>query len=134
RLTLAAGEMAAVVGHRPCQRPSCTLPVESTWPTEGEPVVRHVWEIPPLLPQVTEHRGFSARCPSCNVLVPAAGLPEGAFGSRPAAIGGLLHGRDRRSTRETAHVPEDLFGVPLAVGSVPTLCQEVNAALDEPDE
>jgi transposase len=44
----------------------------------------------------------------------------------------VLHGRFRLSMRETTEVLGDLFGVPLGAGSVATLCQEVNAALDEP--
>ena len=39
RLTLAPDQIAAVVEHRPSQCPSCTLPLDSTLPTEGEPVV-----------------------------------------------------------------------------------------------
>jgi transposase len=36
--------------------------------------------------------------------------------------------------RETTEVLGDLFGVPLGVGSVATLCQDVNAALTDPYE
>jgi hypothetical protein len=53
---LVADKVAAVVQHRPSQCPSCTLPFDTSWPTEGERVVRQVWEIPPLVPQVTEYR------------------------------------------------------------------------------
>jgi transposase len=131
-LTLATDEMAAVMEHRPSQCPSCMLPLDPSLPAEGEPLVRQVWEIPLLAPQVTEHRGDSVRCPHCDVLVPAAGLPDGAFGPRLTAIGGLLHGRYRLSMRETARMLDDLFGVPLAIGSVAALCREVSGALDEP--
>jgi transposase len=61
-----------------------------------------------------EHRGHRVRCPHCGVLVPAAALPEGAFGLRLTSAFA------------------DLFGVPLGRGSVPTLCQEVSNALDDP--
>jgi transposase len=36
--------------------------------------------------------------------------------------------------RETTEALADLFGVPLAPGSVPALCREVNATLEEPYE
>jgi transposase len=134
RLMLAAGAVAAVTEHRPGQCPSCTLPLDPSLPTEGEPLVRQVWEIPPLRAEVTEHRGRSVRCPHCGVLVPTADLPDGAFGPRLMAIGSVLHGRYRLSMRETAQVLDDLFGVPLATGSVAALCQEVSAALAEPYE
>jgi transposase len=131
RLMLGADAVAAVVEHWPGQCPSCTLPLAPSLPTEGEPLVRQVWEILPLQAEVTEHRGWSVRCPHCGVPVPAADLPDGAFGPRLTAIGGLLHGRYRLSMRETAQVLDDLFGVPLATGSVSALCQEVSVALDE---
>jgi transposase len=93
-----------------------------------------VWEIPRIVPEVTEHRGHRVRCPHCGVLVPAPDLPEGAFGPRLTAIGGLLHGRYRLSMRETTGVLADRFGVPLGPGSVSALRQEVNAALIPPYE
>jgi transposase len=132
RIQLSAERIAAQVEHRPAQCPSCTLPLDATLPTEGEPIRVQVWEIPPVAAEVTEHRGYRVRCPHCDTLVPPPGLPEGAFGPRLAAIGSLLHGRFRLSMRETSAALADLFGVPLAPGSVSALCREVGAALDEP--
>jgi len=134
RLQLTEENLSAVVEHRPVQCPSCSLPLCRDLPTEGEPNRVQVWEIPPIAPQVTEHRGYRVRCPHCAVLVPAPDLPEGVFGPRVTAIGSVLHGRFRLSMRETTEVLGDLFGVPLGAGSVSTLCQEVNAALSEPYE
>ncbi len=134
RFQLTEENLSAVVEHRPVQCPSCSLPLSRDLPTEGEPNRVQVWEIPPIAPQVTEHRGYRVRCPYCAVLVPAPDLPEGAFGPRLTAIGSVLHGRFRLSMRETTEVLGDLFGVPLGAGSVSTLCQEVNAALREPYE
>jgi transposase len=131
---LAAADLSAVVEHRPVQCPSCTLPLEVTLPSEGEPLCVQVWEIPPIVPDVTEHRGYRVRCPYCAALVSAPDLPEGAFGPRLTAIGSLLHGRFRLSMRETTEVLADLFGVPMGPGSVSTLCQEVNTALTTPYE
>jgi transposase len=134
RLQLAPEQLTARVEHRPTQCPSCTLPLDPTLPTEGEPLCVQVWEIPPIVPEVTEHRGDRVRCPHCAALVPAPDMPEGAFGPRLTAIGSVLHGRFRLSMRETTEVLTDLFGVPLGPGSVSTLCQEVNAALHAPYE
>jgi transposase len=132
RLQLSAENLSGVVEHRAVQCPSCSLPLSLELPTEGEPERVQVWEIPPITPQVTEHRGYRVRCPHCAVLVPAPDLPDGAFGPRLTAIGSVLHGRFRLSMRETTEVLGDLFGVPLGVGSVATLCQDVSAALSEP--
>ncbi len=131
RIQLSADTIAEIVTHRPLQCPSCTLPLEATLPTEGDPICQQVWEIPAVVAHVTEHRGYGVRCPHCAVLVPAPDLPDGAFGPRVTALGSVLHGRFRLSMRETAGVLDDLFGVPIGVGSVPTLCQETSSALDD---
>jgi transposase len=132
RLQLSEEDLSGVVEHRPLQCPSCSLPLSLDLPTEGEPERVQVWEIPPISPQVIEHRGYRVRCPHCAVLVPTPDLPDGAFGPRVTAIGSVLHGRFRLSMRETTEVLGDLFGVPLGAGSVSTLCQDVSAALSEP--
>ena len=134
RLQRVAEQITGTVEHRASQCPSCTFPLDPTLPTEGEPIRVQVWEIPPVVPEVIEHRGNRVRCPHCAALVPAPDLPEGAFGPRLTAIGSVLHGRYRLSMRETTEVLADLFGVPLGAGSISTLCQEVNAALGEPYE
>jgi transposase len=108
--------------------------LDATLPSEGEPIRVQVWEIAPIVPEVIEHRGYRVRCPYCTALVPAPELPEGAFGPRLTAIGGVLHGRFRLSMRETTEILADLFGVPLGPGSVASLCREVNAALTDPYE
>ncbi len=134
RIQLGADQITAQAEHRPVQYPGCTLPLDATLPTEGEPICVQVWEIPPITAEVTEHRGYRVRCPHCAALAPPPDLPEGAFGPRLTAMGSLLHGRFRLSMRDTTEVFADLFGVPLGPGSVSTLCQEVPTALDEPYE
>jgi transposase len=132
RIQLAADQVTARVEHRPVQCPGCTLPLDATLPSEGEPICVQVWEIPPIAPEVVEHRGYRVRCPHCAAVVSPADLPDGAFGPRLTAMASLLHGRFRLSMRETTEVFADLFGVPMGPGSVSALCQEVNAALAEP--
>jgi transposase len=134
RLQLSATTITDRVVHRPVQCPSCTLPLAPTLPVVGEPTCVQVWEIPPIVPEVVEHRGEAVRCPHCAVLVPAPDLPAGAFGPRLTSIGSILHDRFRLSMLETTGMLGDLFGVPLGAGSVSTLCQEVNVALSVPYE
>jgi transposase len=134
RIQLAAEQITGRVEHRPVQCPACTLPLDPSLPSEGEPICVQVWEVPPITAEVVEHRGYRVRCPHCAVLVPPPDLPEGAFGPRLTAVGSVLHGRFRLSMRETTEVFADLYGVPIGPGSVSALCQEVAAALDEPYE
>lgn len=134
RIQLTEENLTAIVPHRPQQCPSCSFPLADDLPVEGNPQRIQVWEIPPIHPEVTEHRGHAVRCPHCDVLVPAPDLPVSAFGPRLTAMGGLLHGRYRLSVRETAGIFDDLLGVPVGIGSVSGLCREVSAAVSEPYE
>ena len=134
RIQLTEENLTAIVPHRPHQCPSCTLPLAADLPMEGDPQRIQVWEIPPIHPEVSEHRGYAVRCPHCDVLVPTPDLPASAFGPRLATMGSLLHGRYRLSVRETAGIFDDLLGVPVGVGSVSGLCREVSAAVAEPYE
>ena len=129
RLQVAEADLSASVEHRPNQCPTCAAPLPADLPPEGEPQRLQVWEIPPIQPEVTEHRAVAIRCPQCQTLVKASDLPSQVFGPRLTAIGSVLHGRYRLSMRETAGVFADLLGVPIGVGSVPRLCDEVNSAL-----
>lgn len=131
RLWLQNENLSRIVAHRPTQCPSCTLPLTPNLPIEGKPQRLQVWEIPPITPEVTEHRGNAVRCPHCQVLVPAPDLPASAFGPRLTVLGSVLHGRYRLSMRETAGLIEDVVGVPIGVGTVPTLCQETSMALED---
>ena len=134
RIQLAEEDLTAIVPHRPDHCPACTFPLDEDLPVEGEPQRIQVWEIPPIHPEVVEHRGYGVRCPHCAVLVPAPDLPASAFGPRLTAMGSLLHGRYRLSVRETAGVFDDLLDVPVGIGTVSGLCREVSAAVAEPYE
>lgn len=57
-------------------------------------------------------------------------MPPGAFGPRVAAFASLLHARYRISDRETGELLQDGFGLPMSLGSVVALQQELCAALE----
>ena len=134
RLQVAEADLSAIVEHRPILCPQCASPLAADLPTEGDPQRVQVWEIPAMQPEVIEHRAFAVRCPHCQALVKASDLPSPVFGPRLTAIGSILHGRYRLSMRETVGVCGDVLGVPIGVGSVPRLCEEVSLALSTPYE
>lgn len=134
RLLLPVAEVDEVIGHWPTVCPHCqaALPTDAAGP---DPVRHQVSELPPVPVRVVEHQLHRVRCLQCGqstraTLPPA--VPTGAFGPRLAATVAVLAGRYRLSRREVTDVCETLFGVPIAVGSVDTLCQDVAAALAEP--
>ncbi len=130
RIQLSPVELTGIVDHRPTQCPSCHGWLSEDLPTEGEPRRQQVWDVPVPRPDIVEHRAHRVRCPHCDLLVPAPALPPSSFGPQVTAITSLLHGRYRLSVRETAGIVEDLFGVPIGVGSIPTVCQEISRALE----
>jgi transposase len=138
RNLLPAAAVDEIVEHRPthCSRCQTALPVDL--PDLAEPLRQQVWDIPPVVkPVVTEHRFHTVCCPACQTPVQAerpVAVPLGAFGPLVTALVGLLHGRYRLSTRETVALLLDLFRLPMALGSVPALCEEVSAAVAAPCE
>jgi transposase len=108
--------------------------LDATLPPVGESICVQVWEIPPVVPEVVEHRGDRVRCPHGAASVPPMVPPESAFGPRLTAMASPRHGRFRLRMREATEVFADRFGVPLGSGSISALCREVATALDEPHE
>jgi hypothetical protein len=82
---------------------------------------RHLVDVPPVTPQVTEHQLITLRC-RCGHRTTAAAPPEATapmvYGPRLAGIGVyLLHGQFLSVSR-TAAALKDLFGAPVAAGTV----------------
>jgi transposase len=95
-----------------------------------------VVEIPEIRPLVTEHRAHASTC-ACGAVTEAA-LPDSVlahgFGPRASAFVAYLTGRFRLSKRQVVELCEEAFGVPVALGSVCALEQEVSTVLARPVE
>ena len=92
---------------------------------KSEPERRQVFEVPKARPEITEYQLFGSDCP-CGVTTTATlppGVPGGAFGLRVQALISACTGVYRLSKRATAGLMEDLFGVPMGLGSV-TACEQ----------
>jgi transposase len=122
RVRLPAGRVHQVVHHVPatCQRCGQHLPAQAG-PHDPEPTWHQIAELPELAAIITEHQGHARTCPSCGTRTRAA-IPaevrQSAFGPRLSGVlvylGGVLQG----SRRGVAEVINDIFGVPIALGSV----------------
>lgn len=122
-----------LVSHLPAACPHCHVDLPPDLPDAKPPLRQQVWEIPPIRPSVTEHRYHAVCCPQCGEIVRASRpneVPPGAFGPRVAAFASVLHGRYRISDRETSELLGDGFGLPISLGSVVALQQEMSAALE----
>jgi zinc-finger binding domain of transposase IS66 len=82
----------------------------------GEDQARQVFEVPPVVPVVTEHRSHSYLCAcGCRTTAP---FPEGvrgpvSYGPRVRAILCYLLGRQHVPVRRVTETMEDLFGLKI---------------------
>lgn len=88
---------------------------------------RQVFDIPPIVVEVTEHRAQIKGCPHCGQLSVAA-FPEGVsrttqYGTRLKAFAVYLKNYGFLSYDRTAQAFADLFGIPLSVGTLASIDQ-----------
>jgi transposase len=116
---------------RHCQRCHKALPANAA-SDDPEPTWHQVAELPKLAAEITEYRGHYRTCPCCGLLNHAAipaDLKAHSIGPRLAATLAYLTGRHHLSQRGLEELAEDVFAVPLALGTVGYLSQQMSAAL-----
>ena len=99
---------------------------------DSEPYRVQIVEIPPVVPQVMEHRFHSLSCPHCGASTRAwdEGIINGSgYGERVAAHVAVLSGQYRQSHRMVQELMNELFSVELSVGSINRLRQESSDAV-----
>jgi transposase len=99
---------------------------------DPEPSWHQVAELPKVAAQVTEYQGHYRTCTCCGQLNHAAipqDLKAHSIGPRLAATLGYLAGSHRVSQRGLEEITEDVFDVPIAVGTVANLQTQLSAAL-----
>ena len=117
-----------VVDARP---ESCRGCGEALGGDDPEPVVRQVFEIPPVRPHVTEFRTHRLICPRCGASTSGATPPEArvGFGFRTQAVAALLVGAGRLSKRGVARTMRVFFGLPINPSAVCDLGHRTASAL-----
>jgi transposase len=117
-----------------CSRCAAPLPVEPG-PEDPEPSWHQVAELPPMAAVVTEYQGHSRTCACCGT-VNHAPIPQDikahSVGPRLSATLAYLAGSHRVSKRGLEEITEDVFDVPIALGTVVNLQAETTAALAAP--
>ena len=116
---------------RHCDRCHEPLPPEPG-PDDPAPTWHQVAELPKLAAQVTEYQGHYRTCPGCGALNHAPipqGLKAHSVGPRLAATLGYLAGTHRVSKRGLEEIAADVFDVPVALGTVISLQEQLSAAL-----
>jgi len=114
-----------------CQSP---LPREQR-PCDPPPRWHQVCEIPPLAATITEHQAHGRLCPCCGKITFAA-IPDSirrhVFGARLSGLINYLSARCHNGKRLIQEILGDVFGVPIALGSVAAKEREMQAALHRP--
>jgi transposase len=127
-------EVDEVVVIKPEQCTHCQAPLSGDDP---QPWRHQVIEIPPIKPVVTEYQWHQLVCAACGEVSRAPwpeGVPSGTYGPRVQATVALGTGSYRLSKRTTQQVMEEVFGVPMSVGTISPLEQATTEALAAPVE
>ena len=134
RPRLPAERVRQVIHHRPkaCERCQHALPPEAG-PHDPEPTWHQIVEIPTLTAFAIEHQGHGRTCPACGHLTRAA-IPRAicahGIGPHLAAAVAYLSGVLHLSKRQVHEAVQDVFGAPLALGTVTALEREATTALE----
>src|SRR2546426_6132679 len=134
RPLLPVEEVDEVVVIKPAQCAHCHAPLAGDDP---KPWRHQVIEIPPITPVVTEYQWHQLMCATCGEVTRApwpAGVPSGTYGPRVQATVALCTGAYRLSKRLTRQMMDDVFGVPMSVGTISPLEQATTAAVATPVE
>jgi transposase len=127
-------EVDEVVVLKPARCSGCHEPLGGDDPT---PLRHQVFEIPPIKPVMTEYPWHQLVCPKCGATTRAPwaeGVPSGTYGPRVHATVALCTGSYRLSKRTTQQVMDDIFGVPMRVGTISQSEQTTTAVLAPPVE
>jgi len=136
RVRLPPERLKKVVSYVPEVCAACQAPLpKGRGPNDPPPIWHQVAELPPLLAEITEYQGHARTCRCCGHRTRAEIPPEiqaHTVGPHLAATLSYLSGRCHDSKRNVQEIAETVFGVPLALGTVARLEQEMSAALEEP--
>jgi transposase len=112
-----------------CQAP---LPREAG-SNDPEPKRFQTVELPPIAVEVVEYQAHARTCPCCGEITQAtipAAIRAHSVGPRLTATMSYFSGCHGVSKRGVEEIIETVFGVPIALGTVANLEQEVSAALE----
>jgi transposase len=127
-------EVDEVVVLKPKQCRSCHAPLSGD---DASPFRHQVIEIPPIKPVITEYQWHQLTCAECGETTRTPwpdGVPSGTYGPRIQATVALCTGAYRLSKRTTQQAMDEVFGVPMSVGTISQLEHATTAAVAAPVE
>ena len=138
RQRLPPERVAQVVHFKPTHCLHCHAPLpDQAGPQDPPPSWHQVAELPEKPAEVTEYQGHARTCPRCGKItrqeIPAQ-IRAHTIGLRLATLLSLLSGRCRCSKRCVQEFAQTIFGVPLALGTVTQLEEQMSTALQAPHQ
>lgn len=130
-----------VILHFPETCEGCGRTVEEEEKREDPDLAREdrhqEWDIPPIVPRITEHQRQTAECGACGTVTRAT-LPKSVtrsmFGPNLMALVVLLTGVYRMSKRNVASLLSDVFGTAVSIGSISNIEGRMSRAFHVPVE
>lgn len=114
-----------------CHKCQAALPAEPD-PHDPAPTRFQVAELPPIQAEITEYQGHARTCPDCGEVTQAA-IPADvrAHGCGPRLTATLAYftGRHHLPKRAAEEISDEVFAVPIALGTICASEQEVSAAV-----
>jgi transposase len=132
RTLIPVEEVDPIVPLKPERCQGCQAPL---WGEDPSPFRHEVIEIPPIHPVVTEYQWHQLVCPSCGETTRAPwpkGVPSGTYGPRVHATVALCTGPYRLLKRSAQQVMEEVFRVPMSVGTISQSEKTTTAVVAEP--
>jgi len=129
-----ADRVKEVIPFLPKQCDRCQAPLsEKASAGDPEPSRHQVAELPPLVAEIREYQGHARTC-SCCGHVTRASIPQEirkhGCGPRLTATLVYLTGVQHLSRRSVEEISEDVFGAPVALGTLSGLEKEVSEVLE----
>jgi transposase len=136
RVRLPPERLKHLVHYVPEVCEACQAPLpQQPGPNDPEPTWHQVAELPPRVAEVTEYQGHARTCACCGHRTRAeipAEIKAHTVGPHLAATLSFLSGRDHQSKRNVQEIAQTVFDLPLSLGTVAKLEQEMSAALEAP--
>jgi len=129
RSLLPPDQVDHIVHHFPAECDDCGAKLPKV--VDPNATRTQVTEMPPVQPEVTEHRCHAVTCNcGCTTRARPDALPTSPFGPRLMSLIALFTGVYHLSRRQTVRVLNDVLGTQISLGAVSSVEARVSTALE----
>lgn len=125
------GDLSRIVDCPPPPACACGGPIRAS----DRPWRHQVFELPKIVPEITEYRCYSGRCQRCGKVHAGrlpAGVPTGQLGPRALGLVGILAGRYHLTQDKIRSLLGELMGLQFSLGTISQAHGKVAQALAAP--